>query len=614
MKVCDYISKFFEINEINKIFSITGGFAMFLNDSFGKNKSFDIHYQHHEQACGYSAIGYSKITNKPSIVCTTAGCAATNTITPCLVAYQDSVPVIFISGQVKTQETTTYIQKNNNKRVKLRHYSGADSEIINMVKSITKYSIEIYDYMQVPDILEKALFEVVNGRPGPVWLSIPLDIQSMNLPDDIIINKIIKNNTFTGYNEINKLNNKLNNILNNKLNKLNKLYKLYELLNNASRPVIILGNGLQLSNCREKIKYFIEMYKIPCVVSFHGTDLIDHSSEYYIGKIGILGNRLGNFCMQNSDLLISFGCRMSQGIVGYNTSWFAREAKKVIIDVDLNELNKDNVDYELKINMNLSHFFDIFDKQVKSYDIWINKCNYWKNKWNNELPLNYLDDTNGVNPYNVLNKLYSLEFNNKITISSGGSIVTNLWHMINIKDNDRFIISSQGDMGFELPASIGCQIGNKNKKVICVVGDGSFQLNIQELQTIIQYKLPIKILLFNNSSYGAIAITQKGFFNTKFGVDIESGISFPDAEKISNAYGINYIKIKNNNDIDNKLNDFMNCNDSIICEVICCVQQRYPKLNAKKNDDGTFTNKPLEDMEPFLERDEFEKEMIVKTI
>ena len=593
MKVSDYIAKFFEINDINKIFSITGGFSMFLNDSFGKNKFFDIYYQHHEQACGYSAVGYSRITNIPSIVCTTAGCAATNIITPCLVAYQDSVPVIFISGQVKTQETTTYLKKQNKR---LRHYSGADSEIINMVKPITKYAIEIYDHTQVPTILEKALFEAINGRPGPVWLSIPLDIQSMNLSDDLIINKIIKNNIIANNTE------------------LLKLEKLYELLNNAERPVIILGNGIQLANCREKINKFIEKYKIPSVVSFHGTDLINHNSNYYIGKIGLIGDRAGNFCMQNSDLLISFGCRMSQGIVGYNTKWFAREAKKVIIDIDEEELNKDNIEYELKINMDLTHFFDLFNKEIKSYEWWINKCVHWKNKWINEMPVNYLDDLNGVNPYNVLNKLYNIDINNKISVCSAGSIVTNLWHMVSIKDNDRYMMSSQGDMGFELPASIGCQIAEPNKKVICVVGDGSIQLNIQELQTIIQYKLPIKILLFNNSSYGTIAITQKGFFGNKFGVDIESGISFPDAKKICNTYGIKYIKIEKNIDINDKIDDFMNYNDSIICEVICCIQPRCPKLNAKKNDDGTFTNKPLEDLEPFLERNEFKREMIVKNI
>ncbi len=596
MKVSDYIATFFEKNNINKLFSITGGFAMFLNDSFGKNKYFDIYYQHHEQACAYSAVGYSKSTNKPSIVCTTAGCAATNSISACVVAYQDSVPVIFISGQVKTFETTTYIRKNNNKR--LRHYSGADCEIIDMVKPITKYAEEIYDHTKVPEILEKALFEAINGRPGPVWLSIPLDIQSMDIQNPI-------------FNIVNK--NYINEFTENDINVIDLLCKMLE---KSERPLLILGNGIRLSNTKDKLNEFIETYKIPCVVSFHGTDLINHSSKYYIGKIGLLGDRAGNFCMQNCDLLISVGCRLSQGITGYNINWFAREAKKVIIDIDDEELNKDYVKFDLKINMDLTKFFNSFDftNINKNYNDWILKCNIWKNKWINEMPLNYLNDTDGVNPYYVLNNLYKIDIDNKITVCSAGSIVTNLWHMISIKDNDRFIISSQGDMGFELPASIGCQIAFPNKKIICVVGDGSIQLNIQELQTIKHYKLPVKILLFNNSSYGAISITQKGFFGNKFGTDIESGISFPDAKKICDAYDINYLKIEKNDDITDKLNEFMNSIESVLCEVVCCIQPRYPKLNAKKNDDGTFTNKPLEDLEPFLDRTEFEKEMIVKIV
>jgi acetolactate synthase-1/2/3 large subunit len=261
--------------------------------------------------------------------------------------------------------------------------------------------------------------------------------------------------------------------------------------------------------------------------------------------------------MQNSDLLISLGCRLSQGITGYNINWFAREAKKVIIDIDDEEINKDYIKFDLKIKMNLFEFFNSFDftnTNNKKYDDWILKCNNWKNKWHNEMPKNYLDDSNGVNPYYILNNLYNIDIDNKITVCSGGSIVTNLWHMISIKDNDRFIISSQGDMGFELPASIGCQIANPDKKIICVVGDGSMQLNIQELQTICQYKLPVKILLFNNSSYGAISITQNGFFGNKFGVDIDSGISFPNHEKLAKTYNIKYLKIEKNDDIDHKLN------------------------------------------------------------
>ena len=588
VKVSDYIINFLEKNNINTVFSITGGFAMHLNDSFGKNKNFNIYYQHHEQACGYAAVGYSKTNNKICVVCTTAGVAATNAISTCLVAHQDSVPIFFISGQVKSTES---IRKINNEKMTLRHYAGADSDIISMVKPITKYSYEILNVNEINEVLMLAMKNLINGRPGPVWLSIPVDIQGM-LIDDIDIPIISKE-------------------IINDLTNIDILDNVKKLLIDAERPIIIAGNGIKLGGCNDKFLKFLNNYKIPVVVSFHGTDLIETSNELFIGKIGLVGDRSGNFAMQNSDLIISLGCRMAQGIIGYRSDWFAREAKIIYIDNDQNELEKNNLKYELKINMDLNIFFDNFNLNLKSYDIWINKCNYWKNKWLYETPPK---NNSIINPYSALKILFDRAPENKVIISSSGSIITNVWHMINIKKGDKFIISSQGDMGFELPASIGSIIAEKEKIVIPIMGEGSFQLNIQELQTIIQYKLPIKILIFNNASYGAIEITQSNFFNAKFGVDLSSGLSFPDTQKIANAYGIKYISAVKEEELENSINEFLNYKDTIILEIFCCIQGRYPRMSAIKNDDGTFTNRPFEDMEPFMDREEFKKEMIVKIV
>ena len=591
IKVSDYIGNFLIKNNINTIFSITGGFAMHLNDSFGKNDNFNIYYQHHEQACGYSAVGYTKTNNIPSIVCTTAGCAATNAISPCLVAHQDSLPILFISGQVKNNERIAFM---NNDEMKLRHYAGADCDIISIVKPITKYCYELNNIDEVEEIMCNVIKNLINGRPGPVWLSIPVDIQGFLMEDKeipIILKDILHQNV--NINDIENINN---------------------LLINSKRPVIIAGNGIKLGNCNEKFKKFIDKYNIPVVVTFHGTDLIESYDPNYFGKIGMIGDRLGNFVMQNSDLLISFGCRMAQGIIGYRPDWFAREAKIVYIDNDENELKKENLKYDFKINMDLNLLFDNYNYEAIEYKIWLEKCNHWRSKWWFELPLNTEDIENKVNPYIVLKKFFDIFPQNKVILCSSGSIITNVWHMTNIKKNDKFIISSQGDMGFELPASIGSTIANRDRIVVPILGDGSFQLNIQELQTIIQYKLPIKIFLFNNSAYGAIEITQTNFFKNKFGVDKESGISFPDSEKIANAYGLDYISIRNETEIENKLNEFLNNKNSVICEVFCCIQGRSPRLNAIKNDDGTFTNRPFEDMDPFMDREEFKNEMIVNIV
>jgi acetolactate synthase-1/2/3 large subunit len=592
VRVSDYIVDFFHKNGIDTLFTITGGFSMQLNDSFGIHGNYNIYYQHHEQAMAYSALGYSKTNSKPCIVCTTAGCAATNAISPCLVAHQDSLPVLFISGQVKSTESITCI---NTDKMKLRHYSGADADIISMVKPITKYAKEILHAEEIPEILVESMKNLINGRPGPVWLSIPLDIQGTLMDSRDI--PIIKKDVDTAICDE------------------AEMQKIYTLLANAKRPFIIAGNGIKLGNCGTKFTNFLKKYNIPVGATFHGTDLIESDNDLYVGKIGLVGDRAGNFAMQNSDLVLSLGCRMAQGIIGYRSDWFAREAKIVYIDNDQNELEKTNLKYDLKVNMDLNLFFDNYNSEPNDYSEWVQKCVHWKTKWLFETPPDMLADNSVINPYYALKYFYQTAPANKITITSSGSIITNAWHMTNIKKGDKFIISSQGDMGFELPASIGCQIAEPGKMVVPIFGEGSFQLNIQELQTIIQYKLPIKILLFNNNAYGAIQITQEKFFGKKFGTDVSSGISFPNTEKIAHAYGMHYMGVRENDKVEKSIDEFIRYADGpVILEVFCCVQGRHPRLNAMKNADGTFTNRPLEDFEPFMDRDEFRKEMIVSIV
>jgi acetolactate synthase-1/2/3 large subunit len=401
------------------------------------------------------------------------------------------------------------------------------------------------------------------------------------------------------------------------------LTNIKKILSNSQRPVIIAGNGIKMGLCNDKFKKFLEKYKIPVVVTFHGTDLIESNDPLYVGKIGLIGDRAGNFAIQNSDLLISLGCRMAQGIVGYNKDTFARKAKIIYIDNDENELEKENVNYTLKTNMDLNLFFDNYDNNdnkednediAKNYSQWVEKCNHWKKKWQFELPPNVLDDSKGINPYYALKTFFDIAPENKIIITSSGSIITNVWHMVNVKKGDKFIISSQGDMGFELTAAIGSVIAEKDKLVIPILGEGSFQFNIQELQTIVHKKIPMKILLMNNNAYGANVITQGLYFRNKYGSDNESDLTFPSSEKIANAYGIKYIYARKNEDLEQVFNDFLQSKETIICEIFSCIQQRVPKLSAVKNDDGTFSSRPFEDMEPFLSREEFEKEMIIDII
>jgi acetolactate synthase-1/2/3 large subunit len=478
--------------------------------------------------------------------------------------------------------------------MKLRHYAGQDCDIITMVKPITKYAYEITEICEIKDVLTEAFKHMINGRPGPVWISIPVDIQGYFM-DDIDIPIITKD------------------VLNS-VPPLETLDEIHKLISNAERPLIIAGNGVKMGLCNDKFTTFLEKYKIPVVVSFHGTDLIENDDPLYVGKIGLIGDRAGNFATQNCDLLISFGCRMAQGIVGYNKDTFAREAKIIFIDNDENELEKTNINYTLKINMDLNLFFDHYNFDNKDYTSWVNTCNRWKNKWQFELPANSDNDTNRINPYYALKTFFDIAPENKIIITSSGSIITNVWHMVKVKKGDKFIISSQGDMGFEMTAAIGSVIAEKEKLVVPILGEGSFQFNIQELQTIVHKKIPMKILLINNNAYGANVITQNLYFKNKYGSDNESDLSFPSSEKIAKAYGIEYIRARKIADLEQVFNTFLNSKNAIICEVFTTIQQRVPKLSAIQNTDGTFSSRPFEDMDPFMARDEFEKEMIVKII
>jgi acetolactate synthase-1/2/3 large subunit len=613
MKVSDYICSFLHHRNIDTLFSITGGFSMHLNDSFGRHGGFNIYYHHHEQGATYAACGYSKITNKISVVCTTAGVAATNTISPCLVAYQDSLRVLIISGQVKSTETIRYLSATQ--QMNLRHYSGADCDIISMITPITKYAVEVENKEDIPQIMKKAYEALTTGRPGPVWISLPLDIQGSlleNVDDDSDLVDLIDSSN------INR------SICLETSNNINGMENVLRLLKESKRPVIIGGNGVIMAGGQKIFSDLVKKTNIPVVFTIMASDLLETDDKHAMGKIGLIGDRHGNFVMQNADLLLTLGCRMAQGVVGYRSDWFAREAKIIYVDNDKEELKKENVKYEQKICMDVVEFmstvlekWDLGDDEEthRNKKEWLTKCQGWKEKWKWEMPP-LIEDDPLINPYHFLRAFFSMAPGNKITVAGSGSIVTNMWHMLEIKKGDRSVFSSQGDLGFEIPASIGCAIGS-GQTVYPILGEGSFQLNIQELQTIVHNNLPIKVLLFNNGKYGANDITQATFFGAKFGVDASTGVSFPDTEKIAYAYGIRYLSVRKREEIHDTLEEFLSIDAKegpVIFEIFCCVQGRYPRLKAYKQEDGTFLNRPLEDLDPFLSREELEREMVVKMV
>jgi acetolactate synthase-1/2/3 large subunit len=558
MKVSDYIANFLVERGIQKCFSVTGGFAMHLNDSFGE--TCDVTYTHGEQPAGYAAIGWSSYEHNPSICCVTSGCGATNAVTPCLIAYQDSVPVFFISGQV---------QRNDNIRThngKMRGYFGSDCDIVECVKGITKYAVELTDPKDTPRVLQECYDNLTTGRLGPVWLSIPVDVQSMHVP---LIDTTFPEPFLNAWSQ-------------------------------SKRPIILAGNGIHLSKTRENFKEFIHHHNIPYVVSYFGSDLGDD----YIGKVGILGDRAGNFAIQNADLVVCLGCRLSKSITGYNRSLFAREAKVVYMDIDTSEF-LDEKKIDIQLHMDLKTFFNLELPRCVVDPLWTERTLRWRDEWVDELP-----EKSGslVCPYRHLNTFFREKTDNSIVTASSGSIYCVTWHMYKYKQGDRFITSSHGDMGYEMTVAIGASM--HGRRTYAILGDGSFQFNIQELQTLKHHNLPVTVMIFNNNCYGAIKITQNTVFKREFGTSVNSDITFCNIEKVAKAYDIPYYKVENDEDV-----GYIKHSDGpIIVEIICNEQGRTPRVSNKPMPDGTFKNMPHEEMEPFLNDEILEKNMFIRRV
>jgi acetolactate synthase I/II/III large subunit len=569
MKVSDYITNFLIERGVQKCFSVTGGFAMHLNDSFGEK--FDVTYTHGEQPAGYAALGWSAYEHNPSVCCVTSGCGATNAMTPCLIAYQDSVPVFFISGQVQSKDN---IRSRGGKD---RGYFGSDCNIVECVKGITKCAIELRDPSDVHCVLQECYENLTTGRLGPVWLSVPVDVQSMQVPEILPTRLSLKQVTDT-----------------------NLPQDFIKLWSGAKRPIVLVGNGIHLSKTKSEFTKFMKYHNLPYVVSYFGSDLGDD----YTGKVGILGNRSGNFAIQNADLILCLGCRLSKSITGYNRQLFAREAKILYVDIDKSEF-MDEKKVDVRVHMDLKTFFGIELPKQDILGSWIDKNKEWKCLWDKELPPKNGDR---VCPYRHLQKFFDEKGGDSVVTMSSGSIVCVGWHTYTPKQHDRLIISSHGDMGFEVPVAIGASF--HGKRTYAIVGDGSFQFNVQELQTLKHHNLPVTVMVFNNNGYEAIKISQDAVFKRQFGTSSDSGISFCDVEKIAKAYDLKYHKIERDDDV----SYLDNVDGPVIVEIVCNSQGRFPRVANKPMPDGTFKNMPHEEMSPFLDDETLKQNLFVHRV
>lgn len=596
IRVSDYVAEFVaNILDVSHIFTVTGGGAMFLNDSFGNHSKLTAVYNHHEQASAMAAVGFAKYSGGFGAACFTTGCGGTNAITGVLDAWQDSTPVFFVSGQVKRKETTY------NATTKMRQYGVQEANVVAIVESITKYSVMVNTPEEIAYHLEKAAFIANSGRPGPVWIDIPLDVQGAWIDQSELKHF---DPVAEGYELSSHPTQKV-------------IQKLAELLNKAKRPVVIAGNGIRLSNTQDEFISFVEKYKIPTTFSYLSIDLLPSNHPLSVGRLGAKGDRAGNFSVQNADLVLVLGSRLSVALTGFEYDLFAREAEVVVVDIDAEEHKKNTVHIDLMIESDLRSFFQDM-KQVNVQNTaseWVEKCQRWKNKW----PVyqeSYATESK-INMYEFIHQLDGYMKDESVVVSDAGSAYYVASQALQIDKKQRYITSgAQADMGFTLPAAIGVCFASQEREVIGITGDGSFQMNIQELQTIKHHNLPIKIFVWNNGGYLSIKTTQTKFFEARYaGTSKESGISCPSFEKIAKAYGIEYIRATNPTILGNVLKESFDMNGPVICEVMCPeFQEVIPAVSSVKKPDGTMVSKPIEDMYPFLSREEFLSEMLIAPV
>jgi len=590
MTVAEYILKFLISKNVNNVFLITGGAISFVVDAFSRNKKIKYTCVAHEQAAAMMADAYSRVGKGFAATMVTSGPGAQNLITGIACSWFDSVPVIHISGQVNSFE----LSSTNKTTKKVRQVGFQETDIVSIVKPITKFAYQLKNPNEIKYVLEKAFYFSNQGRPGPVLIDIPMDFQRAKInPKKIKSFRIPKKRT------------------NNKI--INCIYKIKELLNKSKRPILILGGGVRMSKSINELEKFLKNMDLPIVTTWSGLDTIDYRDKNYIGCIGVYGSRAANFAVQNSDLVLNFGSRLDTRITGGKPETFARLAKVVSIDIDKYELNKKRgLNIYLKINEDLNNFLSTFNSKLKRYkfsapSVWKSICQRWKSRYPNVKSI-YYDQKEYVNPYCFIDRLSNKLNNQDIVLTDDGGHLTWTIQAFKVKKGQR-IFSAFGNspMGYAFPAALGASIANKKKRIICIDGDGSIQINIQELQTMVANNLPIKLFIINNDGYGIIKQFQELYLNKRYEASISSkGVTNPNFKKISNAYGVNYSEIKNNKQIDKVLNKILNSNDPEFVNVIIDPNQKIiPKLQF---------GKPIEDLSPLLSRSDFKKNMIIPTL
>ncbi len=599
IKLSDYIAQKVVEAGIQHVFMVTGGGAMHLNDSFGKNPHLQVLYNHHEQACAMGAEGYARVNGKAALVNVTTGPGGTNAITGVLGAWQDSIPMLVISGQVRYDTTV------RSTGLKLRQMGDQEFDIVTVVTHMTKYAVMVTEPSDIRYHLERALYLMKSGRPGPCWLDIPMNVQAAMIDPE----KLRSYDPAEDPDEIAPPIGK------------ETIEDIIGRLRAAQRPVIMAGSAIRMSGALQDFLKLIALLNIPVVTAFNAHDCIESDHPLYFGRPGSIGDRGGNFVAQNADVLLVLGSRLNIRQVSYNWKSFARAAYKIVVDIDPLELQKPTVKPDLPVHADVGDVIRSLIKALPNSGLsskkeWLAWCKDKKDRYPVVLK-EYWKRSELVNPYCFVFALSKFLTEGQITVTGNGSACVCTFQAASIKKG-QILFSNSGcaSMGYDVPAAIGACLGAGRRKIVCLAGDGSIQMNLQELQTVVFNKLPIKIFVFNNNGYHSIRQTQVNFFGQPLvGCDPHSGVCFPDMEKMANAYQIPFVRCVSHAELDGAISRTMTGDLPGICEVMLTPDQPFaPKLSSYRLPDGRIVSRPLEDMAPFLEREEFRKNMIIPSI
>ena len=607
-RLADYVADFLVSHGVTDCFSVVGGGAMHLNDALGHKEGLTVTYNHHEQACAIAAEAYARLENRIAAVCVTTGPGGTNALTGVVGGWLDSIPMFIISGQVRYDTTARYAMQFT-EGLPLRAMGDQEYDIVKSVEPMTKYAVMIEDPAQIRYALEKGWHLATTGRPGPVWIDIPVNyqggfIETDDLPaydpaeDDAKLPPAVSDET---------------------------VQAVLEKIKNAKRPVFHAGYGIRLSGGYEAFRSVAEKLNIPIVTYWNAVDLIEDENPLYCGRAGNMGDRPGNWAIQNADLILAVGTRISIRQVGYNWKTWAREAEVIMVDIDQAEMKKPTLHVEMPVWADAKDFLEKLDQQARELapvhkdGIWLSTCQRWKKEYPAVLPRQWEENGETANVYAFIRYMSSRLPENSLTAVSNGAccVVGNQTYVIQ-KGSRMANNSAIASMGYGLPAAIGTCIGGGRKNTICLEGDGSIMMNLQELQTILTNKLPIKIFLINNNGYHSIRITQSNLFSEhcKVGIGPESNdLSFPEFKKIAEAFGYPYYSASSNAGMMKVVDEVLALPGAVFCEIFTDTKQVWePKSSTKRLEDGTLVSPPLEDLAPFLPREELEKNMFIPLI